>query len=129
MVPCIMYTVYLHFVGKLLIWHFCSLNHFYTSLSILKLRVRVISCSKWTIISKLLSPFRCQNDSYDQNTTQNKYVSFQRSPCRTPQWASTLPILSQKASPLNQALVMSALYAFLPGYTPKYITNQFPVKF
>ena len=45
------------------------------------------------------------------------------------QWASTLPILSQKASPLNQALVMSALYAFLPGYTPKYITNQFLVKF
>ena len=36
------------------------------------------------------------------------------------QWASTLPLLSQKASPLNQALVMSALYAFLPGYAPNY---------
>ena len=35
-----------------------------------------------------------------------------------PQWASTLPILSQKASPLNQALIVSALNAFLPGYTP-----------
>ena len=33
-----------------------------------------------------------------------------------PQWASTLPILSQKASPLKQDLVLLALYTFLPGY-------------
>ena len=64
-----------------------------------------------------------------RNKLKLNFGFFYTPPPPHPQWASTLPILSQKASSLNQTLVILALYSILPGYSPKCITNQCLVKF
>ena len=72
---------------------------FYISQSNLRLGIRSIPFSKWTMFSKILSLLRCHNDLYFQNDNQTKNVSFQRSPCRT-FVAKRLFIILIKNSPL-----------------------------
>ena len=52
----------------------------------LRLEIRSIQFSKWTMFSKILSLLRCKSDLYCQNDKQKKNVSSHRSPCTIWKW-------------------------------------------